>query len=287
MSMSDKNWPTSPLAAATAAFDALTCAPAPLTLDLDTVDPALGLPRDPMPLSALRDWLLSHPTAYTARDTVWRELIVRARTSGPQWVIAAVGMAMPALLRYAAELSAGYAGDPDDIESEILTGFLAALRDHVNVTQDAPQASLCRAAWRAGRQLRIKQQEYLPVEDIDQVAAGPRTPKVPYGHPDVLVHRAVALGILDEADEQAYVDVRLGRRSVEPIATRMGITADALRMRLGRIDIRLARALADGLLTDVPSSQAAKTAVAHQRHRRSTRTGRPTRRLTPQAATAA
>jgi hypothetical protein len=274
MSASDTDWPASPLAAADTAFAALTCQPAPLTLDLDSFDAALGLPSGVMALPALRDWLLRRPRAYPARDAVWRELIRRARLDGPQWVIAAVGMAMPALRRYAGQLRLGYRGDGCDIDAEILIGFLAALRDRVDLARDAPHAALCMAAWRAGRALRLQSEEYLPVDNVERVAAGPRTPKVPYGHPDLLVRRAVHLGILDGVDEQPYIDVRLGRRAIEPIAARLGVSVDALRMRLGRIDIRIADALASGLLSEVTSPDTAKRLRASAGHRGKTRAGR-------------
>ena len=256
MSVSDTtNWPASALDAAATAFAALTCEPAPLGLDCAAFGSDTGLPQRVMPLPALRDWLLRHPRAYTARDEVWRELIRRARLDGPHWVVAAVGMAMPALQQYAAQLAEGYDGGPADVDAEIVTGFLTALRDRVDLAKDAPYASLCRAAWRAGRDLRLQQREYLPVEDIDHVAAGPRAPKVPYGHPDLLVRRAVTLGIVDQEDEQAYIDVRLGHRAIEPIAAAIGVSVDALRMRLSRIDSRIADALANGLLAGVASPE--------------------------------
>jgi hypothetical protein len=79
MSVSDTDWTTSPLEAADNRFAALTCDPNPLTLDLDMFDRELGLLRGPVAVSVLRDWLLEHPRAYTARDEVWREMIRRAR----------------------------------------------------------------------------------------------------------------------------------------------------------------------------------------------------------------
>jgi hypothetical protein len=103
---------------------------------------------------------------------------------------------------------------------------------------------------------------------------------VPYGHPDLLVARAVGLGLLDACDEQPYIDIRLGRRAIEPIAARLGITVDALRMRLGRIDDRIAAALASGLLTGVASPQAAREQGAAVRHRAATRRA-AARRATP------
>ncbi|MBM0224876.1 hypothetical protein [Micromonospora sp. ATA51] len=111
------------------------------------------------------------------------------------------------------------------------------------------------------------------MDNLDHVT-GPRTPTVPYGHPDLLVQRAVGLGILDREDEQPYIDIRLGRRAIEPVAARLGITVDALRMRLGRIDTRLADALAKGLLTGVTSQQTTDELTHQAVHRSATRTGR-------------
>ncbi|MFI9644634.1 hypothetical protein ACIG87_32100 [Micromonospora sp. NPDC051925] len=270
MSVSDTIWPAAPLDAVDVAFAALSGGPAPLYIDLDTFGPDDGLPPGVLTLPALRDWLLANPRAYTARDAVWRELIRRARRDGPQWVIAAVGMAMPALRRYARQLSGGYRVDPDDIDAEILAGFLAALRDHVDLTRRAPYASLCRAGWRVGHALRRQAGEFIAVEDVEHVT-GPRTPQVPYGHPDLLVRRAVHLGILDADDEQPYIDVRLGRRAMDPIAARMGISTDALRMRLSRIDTSLAEALASGMLTGAASPQAAEALAARAERRASLR----------------
>ncbi|AEB42612.1 hypothetical protein [Micromonospora maris] len=281
MSVSDAtNWPTSALDAAQTAFAALTCEPAPLVFDCTVLACDAGLRQPVMPLPALRDWLLRHPRAYTARDEVWRELIRRARLDGPHWVVAAVGMAMPALQRYAAALCEGYDGDPADIDAEILTGFLTALRDRADLTKPAPYASLCKAAWRAGRNLRLQRQEHVPVEDIEHVTPGSRTPRMPYGHPDLLVRRAVTLGILDPEDEQPYIDVRLGYRAIEPIAAAHGVSVDALRMRLSRIDSRIAAALADGLLTGLvsPETTARLRQRAEQRRRRRAGRAATTRR---------
>ncbi|GAA5200754.1 hypothetical protein GCM10023322_79300 [Rugosimonospora acidiphila] len=255
--MTAKDWPDSPLDAVDAAFAALTNGPQPLSLNLDQVLDAVGdddgLPGGVIALPALRQWLLAHPRAYSVRDAVWRELIRRARLDGPGWVIAATAMAMPALRRYAGQLRAGWACDPHDLDAEILTGFLAALRDRVDLARPAPYAAICRAAWRAGFELRQRDgAEAIPVDNLEHVT-GPRTPKRPYGHPDLLVRRAVELGIIDPSDEQPYIDLRLGRRAIEPIAARLGIEIDTLRRRIERIDTRIADALADGLLTEVTS----------------------------------
>ena len=239
----------------------------------EDVDPPAG----EVPLPALRDWLMAHPGAYAARDAVWRELIRRARLGKSEWVIAAVGMAMPALVAMAGALAAGYRGDPDDIDAEIVTGFLEGLRTTVDPAVDAPHASLCFAAWRAGRDLRLAQQEDLPVADIEHAAAESRLPRPPYGHVDLLVHRAAALGLIDVEDVELYIDIRLGSRSgisPELTAEQKGVDYDALRMRLSRADTRIAWALARGILTGTASPEARDQLAQRQRHRAATRAGK-------------
>ncbi|MFG3553384.1 hypothetical protein ACGGAQ_03255 [Micromonospora sp. NPDC047557] len=75
----------------------------------------------------------------------------------------------------------------------------------------------------------------------------------PYRHPDLLVRWAVNLGIVDDCDEQPYIDLRLGHRAIEPIAARLGVEVDTLRRRVTRIDVRIAEALAARFLTEVTS----------------------------------
>jgi DNA-directed RNA polymerase specialized sigma24 family protein len=273
MTVSDSNWPDSPLDAVEAAFAALTTGPVPLTLDLDRLGPGTGLPAGVMTLPALRDWLLRHPRAYAARDAVWRDLVRRARLDGPSWVIAAVAMAMPALRRHAGRLHAGWSGDGADLDAEILTGFLTALRDRVDLAKPAPYASLCMAAWRAGHEMLRRTGTTVPVQDLEHVI-GPRAPHVPYGHPDLLVRRAARLGLLEASDLEPYIDLRLGGRAIEPIAARLGITVDALRKRMNGIDQRLADALAMGLLSGVVSAKAREYLQHQSAHRARTRTGR-------------
>ncbi|MFI2652651.1 hypothetical protein [Micromonospora fulviviridis] len=273
MTLSDSNWPDSPLDAVEAAFAALTTGPAPLTLDLDRLGPGAGLPAGVMTLPALRDWLLRHPRAYAARDAVWRDLVRRARLDGPSWVIAAVAMAMPALRRHAGRLHAGWSGDGADLDAEILTGFLTALRDRVDLAKPAPYAALCMAAWRAGHEMLRRAGTTVPVQNLEHVI-GPRAPHVPYGHPDLLVRRAARLGLLEASDLEPYIDLRLGGRAIEPIAARLGITADALRKRMNGIDQRLADALSMGLLSGVVSPKAREYLQHQSAHRARTRTGR-------------
>jgi DNA-directed RNA polymerase specialized sigma24 family protein len=270
-------WPASALQAADTAFAALTCDPDPLTLNCDGLTPSpgadptrrragLGLPDGEVSLRVLRDWMLAHPKRYAARDAVWRELAIRARLGEPQWIIAAVGMAMPALIRCAGRLAAGYRGDPNDLDAEVLTGFLEALRGRLDLDRPGLYARLCWAAYRAGHAARRADENYLLLDDLD-AALGSKTPQLPYGHPDLLVQRAAALQLIDSDDAELFIQVRLAHRAIEPIAVARDISVDTLRRRLDRATARLAEALAGGLLTAAVSTETV-AALAHKAERR-------------------
>ena len=152
MTASDtRHWPTSALRAADTAFAALTCEPKPLAIDCDSLGAGLDLPPGQLALTTLRDWLADHPHDQRARYAVWHELVLRARLDGPQWVIAAVGMAMPLLVRVAHQACEDFYGDPTDVDAQILTGFLDALHNRIDLDRDDPYIELHDAAQRAGR----------------------------------------------------------------------------------------------------------------------------------------
>ncbi|WP_405087754.1 hypothetical protein [Microbispora sp. NBC_01389] len=77
-----------------------------------------------MSLIELRDVLIHPSCSNPARDSVWRLLVTRARHNGPQWIVIAAGIAVPALRGISGRICRGYvAGDPEDIDTEVLTGY--------------------------------------------------------------------------------------------------------------------------------------------------------------------
>src|SRR5438093_11182064 len=123
--MSASDWPSSPLDAAQRAFTLLVQPPTHVGFDGRGFD---GLPDEILPLDELRDLLLSPAASVEVRDAVWRELVVRARRDGPAWVVAAVGVAMPGLRRVAGLLAAGWRRDSDDLDCELIVGFVSRLK---------------------------------------------------------------------------------------------------------------------------------------------------------------
>ncbi|MDG4795381.1 hypothetical protein [Micromonospora sp. WMMD1082] len=243
--MSASSWPSSPLDAAERAFDLLVQPPSHVGFDGRGVD---GLPDAIVPLDVLRALLLSSTTSVEVRDAVWRELVVRARRDGPAWVVAAVGMAMPRLRRVAGMLTAGWRGDTDDLDAELLVGFVARL---TTIDLDVPRVCgrLVDAGLRAARKARDADSD---AQIIHTDATGPIAPVQPWDHPDLVLARAVAAGVVDADEANLIAATRMDTTTVAQAAKKLGIapsTASAWRAKAER---RLAEAIAAGELAFIP-----------------------------------
>jgi hypothetical protein len=231
------------------AFRFLVCPPAPLSFD---ARPVAGLPDRVLALDELRDLLLKPGLSVDTVDAVWRVLIDRVRDGDPTWVVGAVGIAVPGLTRLAARLSHGNRKACDDIDSEVLTGFLHALRTD-DATAPRVWLRLCWAAWRAGHNARQSDDH---LELPPDLPAGSRTPRRPYGHPDLVLGRAVAANIITRAQAQLIGSTRLGDVLIEQIAAAQGEPGSVVRMRRKRAERKLAAAIQAGDLA-FPRSGAA------------------------------
>lgn len=247
------DWPTGALAAAERAFQFLTVPPAPLALDGRIL--GRGLPARHIPLDELRRLLVHDPeTAFDAKDAAWHQLIDHARTWGPSWVVATVGMALPALTSMARRLCAGHIDQADDIESELLTGFLQALRT-ADLSGPAPYSRMCWAGWRAALLVRNN----IATEELPDVFdPSSQLPARPYGHPDLILGRAVRAGVITADQADLISATRFGRVLVDELAARAGIEPAALRMRRRRAELAVVRALAEGSLEPRPAPAAPK-----------------------------
>jgi len=224
------------------AFRFLVCQPAPLTFD---GRPIGGLPDRMLPLDELRDLLLSPTVEADTRDAVWTQLVHQARGREAAWVVGAVGVAAPGLTHLAARLTVGFRRIADDIHSEVLAGFLRAVRT-ADLTVPRIWLRLYWAAWRAGYQARR-------VDDLlelpPDLPTGSSTPRRPYGHPDLILGRAVAAQILTQDQADLIGSTRLGDVLIEQIAAEHAVDGAAIRMRRKRAERQLVTALNRGDLT--------------------------------------
>ena len=220
-----------------------------------------GLPDRHIPLDEVRDRLLARRCPQATRDAVWAHLVLRSRTEGATWTVAAVGVALPALTSVAATLSDRFAGDPADVHAEVLRGFLAAL----STIDLRPPRIMLRLRWAAYRSGYDALAEAL--SGPTPVAPGFRStpPHAPWGHPDLVLARAVADGVLTQTEAALIGATRLEDVPVADWAAQHQIGEWAVYKTRKRAELRLADYLRDGAAetdpTDPLTDQVA-TAVA-------------------------
>jgi hypothetical protein len=242
--MSRRTESLSPLDSADAAFRLLTSGPQPLSVEGRSIGGSL--PGRRIPLDELKRLLLSQSTGTATRDAAWVVLVTRARLDGPSWVIGAVGVGMPGLRRAAGRLACGYRGDPADIDAEVLTGFLTALRS-IDVSRPTIAGRLRWSAYRAGAAFR--QAESIPSSsnELPLWAAGPSQFR---SHPDFVLADAVARDVITAAEAELIGATRLDCVPLTATARDLGVPYDAARMRRSRAEARVAQAIRDGELSD-------------------------------------
>lgn len=233
----------SPLDAVDKTFQRLVSGPNPLAID--GARTGHGLPRRPIPLDELRAMLLHPSMSYTARDVVWRELVNRARTD-PGWMVAAVGVALPALRELAGRVAADYGGDTHDLDAEMLAGFLRAVRV-LDISDGRIAARLCFAAYNAGRRLRYREDAHTGRRA--ELTESTRPPQ-PWGHPDFVLARAVARGVISQIGADLIGKTRLEGQPLTQAAADNGLEYTAAQVHRWRAEQRLAQAIRDGELDE-------------------------------------
>lgn len=233
------------LQAAEVTFRLLTTGPRPLAVDGRAI--GHGLPRRMIPLDELSSMLLHPSTSQTARDAAWRVLVTRARTGSDEWIVGAAGVAAAGLWRAVKRLTRSSAADHADVQSEVMRGFLDALAK-VDLTRPGVCSFLRRHAYKTAR-------SKLP--DAEPAASGESSfapastlPPPQWGHPDILLARAVKLGVITAEEAELIGATRLEQRPITEYAQRAGCRLKAAYKRRDRAEERLVAALAAGSLSD-------------------------------------
>ena len=227
-----------PLDTARTAFDWLVTGPHPVSID-GRLFP--GLPRRRVPLNEVRDRLLHRRCPQSTRDAVWAHLVLRYRTEGATWTLGCVGVALPALMRITAKLSARFAGDVSDIHAAVLTGFVAELT-HIELSKPRIMLRLRWAAYRAGH-TAVRDALDAPVPS--GWGFGSRAPALPSGHPDFVLARAVAEGVLTAGEAELIGSTRLEGLPLATVAQARGSSYPTAHQARRRAERRLVAYLLD------------------------------------------
>lgn len=223
-------------------FRLLAEGPKPLSVDGRHV--GHGLPRRLIALPELSAILMHPSCGFNARDVVWRLLVARARSEGAAWTVGAVGVALPGLRNAAHRLSRTYTGD---VQAALVAEFVAALTS-VNVDRPGVVSRLLDAASSAARSaLRAAE----PASSGEaNFAPGSTVPPPPFGHPDLVLARAVAAGVLSVGDAELIGTIHLEDVSVAEYAERLGLSRWTVYKRRKAAEARLVEAIGTGVLSD-------------------------------------
>jgi hypothetical protein len=166
-----------------------------------------GLPNRLVPLDEVRDRLLRRGCPRRTHDAVWTHLVLRSRGEGATWTVACVGMALPALASSAGWLAARYRGERADVHAAVLAGFLEALA----TVEVGPPGVLSRLRWAARRAGQAALEESLDAPIPTALGFRWAPPRSPGGHPDLVLARAVAEGVLTPTEADLIGTTRLER----------------------------------------------------------------------------
>jgi hypothetical protein len=223
-------------------FRLLAEGPEPLSVDGRQL--GHGLPRRLIALPELAAILMHPSCGFEARDAVWRLLVSRARSGDATWTVGAVGVALPGLRNAAHRLSRTHNGDA---QAALVTEFVAVLGT-MNLDRPGVVSRLLDAASSAARSA-LRASEPAASGEAN-FAPGSALPPPPYGHPDLVLARAVAAGVLSAEDAELIGATHLEDVSVAEYADHLGVSRWTVYKRRKAAETRLVEAIRSGSLSD-------------------------------------
>lgn len=245
-----------PLDIARTAFGWLVTGPHPVSVE-GRLFP--GLPDRLVPLNEVRDRLLRRRCGQVTRDAVWAHLVLRSRTEGATWTVGCVGVALPALTRIAATLSARFAGDPSDIHAAVLAGFLTEVA-RIDLRKPRVMLRLRWAAYRAGH-TAVREALDAPVPSGHGFRSTEPTPV--WGHPDFVLARAVAEKVITPVGAELIGSTRLEGHPLATAAAQRGVSYKAAEQVRRRAEHRLAAYLSDNARRETTAGGGDQDLEAH------------------------
>jgi hypothetical protein len=245
-----------PLEAARRAFNWLVRGPHPVSVDGRQFP---GLPARDVPLDELLTLLLAQDWSPELHDAVWVHLVQRSRAEGSTWTVACVGLAMPALALTARRLCRRWADDPRDVNASVLEGFLDGLA-HIDLARPQVLVRLRWIAYRAGY-VFVRDALDLPLPTGEDFRS--QEPTRPWGHPDLVLARAVADGVITVDEANLIGATRLEEDySLEAAARERLLRYDHVQVLRRRAEYRLAAYLDADAAYDSPQEQRDREVVA-------------------------
>ncbi|MGS2809282.1 hypothetical protein [Nocardia sp. MW-W600-9] len=231
--------PSSPLAVVWAGFDRIAAETMP-------TEPHPMPTAPPDPADPVRTWgqlreRLWHPgTPMGEVDAIWVWLLQRVRANDDNAMLVCAGLAAPMLSRTASECVSSNHPARHDIESEILTAFLAHL-PRVGLEQPGVWHRLRWGAYRAALAAATSQRTGATVVgdlDRDLASLGERGQAMVSGpgHPETVLADAVAAGVISADAAELIAASRWEGRSLTALAAERGVSLWKLRKQRPRAE---------------------------------------------------
>ncbi|WP_306356761.1 MULTISPECIES: hypothetical protein [unclassified Nocardia] len=220
---------------------------------------------DPVPLSGEVAALLGEPTPswgqlrrkllnsrlpLRAQEQVWVWLVGRARREDGEAMLACAGLALPMLGATAIRFTGRHSPERHEAEAVVLAAFVDKVTsvdlDRLGVWPRLRWAAYTAARAWARREDRIP----IPVPGLSGGGEGDAQRQVmgqPKGHPELLVHQAVAEGVITAQTAELIAATRIEGRSLWEVAAEIGEPYPRLHQRRRRAERRLEIWLRDRL----------------------------------------
>ena len=231
------------LSVAERSFLLLTTGPSPLAIDGRTI--GNGLPARPVDLRELRTLLLERAASDDLKDAAWRELLRRARTGDPAWIVGCVGVAMPGLKSTAGRvIRSSPSRLIDDIISELLTEFVAQL---ARIDTERPHIAARLMLWARKGALRARGREtrHVPCDPCELPDRAPASDIDPV----TLLLDAARQQIITSTAAELIISTRLDGMSVQDLAQDWDMPASRLYKQRHAAENRVATAIRDGRIS--------------------------------------
>jgi DNA-directed RNA polymerase specialized sigma24 family protein len=209
--------------------------------------------------------------SFDVRDAVVDELVYRSRSRGGAWTVGLAGVLLPGLRRAVWPLVQACPGKAADIEAETLAAFLAAV-----ARCEPGRARLAsRLCWLA----RIGADRLLRAEVAERARPGTdpvsAAPRQPWGHPDLVLERAVRTGVIGAADAELIGATRIGDVELAEVAKTLGISYKACHQRRRRAESALVEWLTSDNYGDIAFDATNRRSRSRQSVPEQGRRGRP------------
>ena len=181
------------------------------------------------------------------RALVWAQVIRLARRKQTGWFLVAAGLAYPKLVHKSQLLAANFPGDTTEDQADLIEAFLTAIRD-IDVEDLSIPDLAATAAWRAFTAVRRerRREETAPVSMA--LASESAAPAPEVEHVDILLARAVRLGVIT-VDEAEYIGRSyMEDTPIEEIVAWAGISRATFFRYRTAAETRLVAAIRDGRL---------------------------------------